>query len=180
MINEIFLDICWKDWDRMQIFLKHCGISRKFQSFMYEMHNAYLFHLMEALWTILWLWPSCRYIDCSYNPASVSDVTKSFTKTRIFITKQYWLSLFHIYIFYSCFLRAVPMAYGSNHSCSCWSTPQPQQCWILNPLSKARDQTCVFTDTSQIRFHWATVRTPFCLFFYCLLVFSLLMWKSYF
>ena len=25
-----------------------------------------------------------------------------------------------------------------------------QQCWILNPLSKARDQTCILMDTSQI------------------------------
>ena len=27
------------------------------------------------------------------------------------------------------------------------------QCWIFNPLSKARDQTCIFMDTSQICFH---------------------------
>ena len=27
-----------------------------------------------------------------------------------------------------------------------------QQHWILNPLSKARDQTCILMDTSQIRF----------------------------
>ena len=26
-------------------------------------------------------------------------------------------------------------------------------CWILNPLSKARDGTCVLTDASQIHFH---------------------------
>ena len=26
-----------------------------------------------------------------------------------------------------------------------------QQCWILNPLSKARDQTPVLMDTSQVR-----------------------------
>ena len=52
--------------------------------------------------------------------------------------------------------------YGSNWSCSCQPTPQPQQCWIqatsvlcctfrklwiLNPLNKARDQTCIFMDT---------------------------------
>ena len=27
-----------------------------------------------------------------------------------------------------------------------------RQCWILNPLNKARDGTCVLMDTSQIRF----------------------------
>ena len=58
---------------------------------------------------------------------------------------------------------------GSNQSCSFWPTTQPQQCqiwaasvtyttsswqhWILNPLSKAGDQTCILMDTSQIRFH---------------------------
>ena len=25
-----------------------------------------------------------------------------------------------------------------------------QQCWILNPLSKARDQTCILMDTSLV------------------------------
>ena len=25
------------------------------------------------------------------------------------------------------------------------------QCWILSPLSKARDQTCILMDTSQVR-----------------------------
>ena len=31
---------------------------------------------------------------------------------------------------------------------------------ILNPLSVARDQTCILMDASQIRFPWATTRTP--------------------
>ena len=35
---------------------------------------------------------------------------------------------------------------------------------ILNPLSKARDQTCVLRDTSQIRFHWAMMQTPILIF----------------
>ena len=26
------------------------------------------------------------------------------------------------------------------------------QCWILNPLSEARDQTCVLMDTSRVRY----------------------------
>ena len=46
-----------------------------------------------------------------------------------------------------------------NQSCSCQPIPQPQQhgskhgssrqCQILNPLSKARDQTHILMDTSQ-------------------------------
>ena len=35
-----------------------------------------------------------------------------------------------------------------------------QQCWIHNPLSKARDWTPVLMDTSQAHLHWATMRTP--------------------
>ena len=35
-----------------------------------------------------------------------------------------------------------------------------RQCQILNPLNKARDQTCVIMDTSQICFHWATIGAP--------------------
>ena len=34
------------------------------------------------------------------------------------------------------------------------------QRWILNPLSKARDQTCVLMATSRIRFLWARMGTP--------------------
>ena len=34
------------------------------------------------------------------------------------------------------------------------------QCWILNLLSKARDQTCIFMDTSQVLTCWATVGIP--------------------
>ena len=67
-----------------------------------------------------------------------------------------------------------------NWSYSCWTTPQPQQIpaasvlythssqlhGILNPLSKARDQTCVLMDASQICFCWATMATPFFFFFF--------------
>ena len=34
------------------------------------------------------------------------------------------------------------------------------QCWILNPLSKARDQTRILVNTSQIHFCFVAVRTP--------------------
>ena len=41
---------------------------------------------------------------------------------------------------------------GSNQSYSSQPTPQPQQRRILIPLSEARDRTCVFMVTGQIRF----------------------------
>ena len=45
-------------------------------------------------------------------------------------------------------------------SCVCDLHHSSQQCRILNPLSEARDWTCVFMDASQIRFYWATKGTP--------------------
>ena len=38
------------------------------------------------------------------------------------------------------------MAYASAIESGTQATPQ----WILNPLSKARDQTCILMDASQI------------------------------
>ena len=35
-----------------------------------------------------------------------------------------------------------------------------QSCWILNPLSKARERTCILRDASQIHFHGAMTGTP--------------------
>ena len=35
-----------------------------------------------------------------------------------------------------------------------------RQCQMFNPVSGARDRTCVFMDTSQVCFHWATRATP--------------------
>ena len=34
------------------------------------------------------------------------------------------------------------------------------QCWILTPLRKARDHTCILMNTSWVPFCWATIRTP--------------------
>jgi len=51
-----------------------------------------------------------------------------------------------------------------------------QQCYILNPLSKARDRTRNLMVPSQIRFHCATMGTPECvdslMYFPCLCVCS--------
>ena len=47
-----------------------------------------------------------------------------------------------------------------DQSCICNLHNGSWQHQILNPLSKARDQTCVLMDTSQIHFHWAMMRTP--------------------
>ena len=51
---------------------------------------------------------------------------------------------------------------GSNRSCSYQPTPEPWQCQILNPLSKARDQTGNLRVSSRICFHHATKGNPGC------------------
>ena len=91
-----------------------------------------------------------------------------------------FIYLVFIYLFFGLF-RPVSTAYGGSqarswigavasglhHSHSnarsephLWPTPQPRQCWILNPMSVARDWTCVLMDASQIHFLWAMTGTP--------------------
>ena len=85
------------------------------------------------------------------------------------IAGSYENSIFNFF----CLFRATPMSYGDaqargqisavaaglHHSHSkarsepCLRpTPQFTECWILNPLSEARDGTCVLMDPSQICF----------------------------
>ena len=45
-------------------------------------------------------------------------------------------------------------------SCLCELHHSSQQCWILNPLREARDQTCILMDTGWVCYHWATIGTP--------------------
>ena len=35
-----------------------------------------------------------------------------------------------------------------------------QQCQIVNPLSEARNQTCILMDTAQVHYHRITTGTP--------------------
>ena len=81
----------------------------------------------------------------------------------------------YLFTYFCLFMAGTPAAYGgfqaggSNWSCSCWS--QPQQCGIRaasvtytithgSARSLTRDRTCIFTDASQICFHWATRGIP--------------------
>ena len=50
-------------------------------------------------------------------------------------------------------------AAGLHHS-TCDLHHSSWQCQILNPLSKARDWTCVLMEASQIHFLWAMTGTP--------------------
>ena len=60
-------------------------------------------------------------------------------------------------------VRAAAASLRHRHSCSNVRSEQccsSLQCWILNPLSEARDWTCIPMDTSQFSYHWATMGTP--------------------
>ena len=50
-------------------------------------------------------------------------------------------------------------SHGNARSDLCHSS-QHHWIWIRNPLSKARDQTCVLMDTGGVRFHCTTMGIP--------------------
>ena len=43
---------------------------------------------------------------------------------------------------------------------SCVCDYRSREHWILNPLSEARDQTCILMDASQVPHHRAAMETP--------------------
>ena len=58
-------------------------------------------------------------------------------------------------------LLAYPTATATrdlSHICNLHHSSR--QCWILNPLSRSRHQTCVLMDTSWVPHCWVTIRTP--------------------
>ena len=67
-------------------------------------------------------------------------------------------------------------------SCVCNLYHSSWQCWTPDPLSKARDRTCILMDTSQICFCCARMKTPSlcfnCLFF-CFSVVLRIFWIIY-
>ena len=69
------------------------------------------------------------------------------------------MSSFLFFFFFSWIFRAAPMAYGGSQARGLIGAiaadlyHSSQQHWILNPLSEARDPTCVLMDTSQVCYH---------------------------
>ena len=88
-----------------------------------------------------------------------------------------FLSFFLSFFFWSFFLfRATPVAYGGSQARGLIGATtaglhhSSQQCQILNPLSKARNQTCNLMVPSQIHFCYAMTGTlNIC--FYCFRVY---------
>ena len=55
-------------------------------------------------------------------------------------------------------IRAVAAGLCHSHICNLYHSSRQRQ--ILNPLSEARDRTCIVTNASQICFHRAIMGTP--------------------
>ena len=122
------------------------------------------------------------HISIMINRREKSNINQQETqaKSRWKQKNSFFLFLFSFFFFFFFFFRTTPMAYVSSqtrgqigatavslhHSHSnvgskpcltlCHSS---WQCWILNPLSKPRDQTQVLMDTSQVCYLWATTGT---------------------
>ena len=98
----------------------------------------------------------------------------------VYLTQSFF-SCFIFIFYFLCVFRAIPVVYGSSQArgligsvaAALWHShsnagskprlpPAPQftATWILNPLSKAGDQTRILMDTSQVRYCWATRGTP--------------------
>ena len=91
-----------------------------------------------------------------------------------------------LFIYLFCLFRATPAACGGSQvrgrtgatATTATATPDlscvydlHHSSWqhrILNPLSKARDQTCILMDTSQVHYRWARMGTP-CVFYILML-----------
>ena len=57
--------------------------------------------------------------------------------------------------------RVCDLTYTTAHSQVCNLHHISQQCQIPDPLSEARDRTCILTDTKWIHFHCSIMGTPF-------------------
>ena len=97
-----------------------------------------------------------------------------FVRLFFFFFRFFFFFPFFFFFFFLVIFRAAPMAYGGSQdrgqigaaSAGLHHSPQQHQIQatsvtcttavpsnVLNPLSKARDRTCVLVDTSQVRYH---------------------------
>ena len=86
----------------------------------------------------------------------------------------FWFTRRIYLFFYFCLVRPALMAYGGSQArvwigaAAACLHHSSQKCWILNPLSEARDRTWVLMDTSRVHYCWATIGTPHKEFWYVL------------
>ena len=93
--------------------------------------------------------------------------------SQLLFFREFLFLLLLLFFFPNLLVRAAPMAYGSSQArgrigtaayttaTAMWDLSRSSwQCWILNPVSGASDQTYILMDTSQISFCCATLGTP--------------------
>ena len=139
----------WKLQLYLNLFLIHHTIIYCLRSDLFQSHNVVFCGFVSFLLIIF-----TAYV--SFTP--LISLSKRTYLYEICFTFVNFLGTFFFFFSFqgcSCDIRKFP-SQGSNQSCSCLPAPQPQQCriratsvcslpdrswqcWILNPLSKARD-----------------------------------------
>ena len=72
--------------------------------------------------------------------------------------------IFHLFIY---LFRAASTAYGVSQArgqIGAIAADLHHSSWTFNPLSKAKEWTCVLMDASQVHFCWAMMGTPWKIF----------------
>ena len=119
--------------------------------------------------------PSLKF-SCTHPP--LWPITDLLSNLQIFFINSHSSRTGFFFFFFLAF-STEPTAYGRSQArggmraaarATATATPGPSlvcdlhhsslHCWILNPLSEARDQTSILMDTSRVGYHWATMGTP--------------------
>ena len=109
-----------------------------------------------------------NYACISHNGLQALSPCSISLKPETTLPDGYDSSLFFFFFFFFFLLfRAALRAHGSSQArgqiraVAAGLHHSSQQCWILSPLSKAGDRTCVLMDTSWVRYCLATMGTPY-------------------
>ena len=98
-------------------------------------------------------------LDCLQGQKAVLlDLQTTLGSITVVLVHLTTISGFWLGFFVCLFLRASPVTFGNPQvrgrirATASSLYHSPQQCWILNPLSEARDQTGVLMDTSRVSY----------------------------
>ena len=123
--------------------------------------------LLLDVWQISCVWPQFIYVRLgAHSSTEPAEGLPFWGWQRIetaFLKKSLGLYPWHVEVpRLEVKLELHPLSHsnsGSEPRLQPYTTAHWQR-WILNPLSEARNQTCVLMDASLIRFRWAMLGTP--------------------
>ena len=138
---------------------------------MVREYNLYDFNFVNLLRLFTWsrIWPSqliiyvCAFINLNDNSVvSVIQIVCIFFLGGVFLGLQPWhMEVSRLGVELELYPPACTTTTATRDlSFVCDIHQSSQQHWILNPLSKARNRTCLLMDASQICFRWATKGIP--------------------